>query len=93
MDIIILIFLAIKIGRIAELKGLSSLRWRTWFVISWITGEIIGGSIGMMIFGLDNTVSWALVGLAGAFTAYVIIKNYLDRLPDKYGDDIENIGR
>lgn len=92
MDIIILIFLAIKIGRLAELKGLSSLRWRTYFVIAWISGEIIGGYIGMMIFGFDNTVSWALVGLAGAFTAYFILRNYLNRLPDNFGDDIENIG-
>lgn len=88
-----MIFLAIKIGRMAELKGLSSLRWRTYFVLGWITGEIIGGFIGMMIFGPKNIVSWALLGLAGAFTAYFIVRNYLQRLPDNFGDDVENIGR
>lgn len=77
-----MIFLAIKIGRLAKLKELSSMRWRTYFVITWIAGEILGAFIGMMFFSPDNIVSWALMGLAGAFTAYFIIRNYLSNLPD-----------
>jgi hypothetical protein len=92
VDIIILIFLAVRIGRLAESKGQSSLKWRAYLVLGWIAGEITGGILGMMIFGND-LVSCALVGLAGAFGVYFIIKNNLSKLPDtSHDDDINNIG-
>jgi hypothetical protein len=92
VDIIILIFLAVRLGRLAELKGQSSLKWRTYLVLGWLAGEIAGGILGMIIFGND-LISCALVGLAGAFGAYFIIKNNLSKLPDiSHDDDINNIG-
>ena len=80
-------------GRLAESKGQSSFKWRAYLVLGWIAGEIAGGIAGMMIFGND-LVSCALVGLAGAFGAYFIIKNHLSKLPDTFhdDDDINNIG-
>jgi hypothetical protein len=81
-----------ELGRLAESKGQSSLKWRAYLVLGWIAGEITGGILGMMIFGND-LVSCALVGLAGAFGAYFIIKNNLSKLPDtSHDDDINNIG-
>ena len=86
MDIIILIFLAFRMGKLAESKGQSSLKWRVYLVLGWIAGEIAGGILGMIIFGND-LVSCALVGLAGAFGAYFIIKNNLSKLPDTFHND------
>ncbi len=94
MDVIILIFLAIRMAGLAGKKGLSVTKWVIGFVLAWILGEIVGAVIGMSIFGKDNVVSWALVGLAGAFAAYFIIKSRLDKLPDlPNNNDIENSGR
>ncbi len=62
-------------------------------VLAWIGGEILGGGIGILIFGLDNQVSWALLAIGCAVTSYFLIKNYLSKLPDIISDDdLNNIG-
>jgi hypothetical protein len=80
MDIIVLIFLAIQIGKLANAKGLSALNWRIYLVLAWIGGEIIGAGIGILLFGFDNAFSWLLIAWGCALTTYVLIKNYLDNL-------------
>ena len=93
MDIILLIFLAIRIGRLAETKGKPAGKWRLNLILAWIVGEMIGATIGIAIFGQDNIISWALIGLGCALTSYYLINNHLLKMPDSVNDyDINNIG-
>ncbi len=93
MDIILLIFLAIRIGRLAEKKGKPAGKWRLNLVLAWIIGEIIGATIGIAIFGQENMFSWALIGLGCAVSTYFLINNHLTKMPDSVNeDDINNIG-
>ncbi|MFC4262829.1 hypothetical protein ACFOWM_08075 [Ferruginibacter yonginensis] len=82
MDILVLIFLAYQIGNLALRKGEAAGKWRLTLVIAWIAAEVIGGIIGIIIFGMDNTISWLLIAWGCALTAYFVVKNYLDKLPD-----------
>lgn len=94
MDIIILIFLAYEIGKLAKRKGLSVLKWRFNLVIAWIGSEILGLFFGIGFFGLDNVISWILLAIGFAGTSYILIKNYLIKLPDVISDDdLNNFGK
>ena len=92
IEIVILIFLAIKIGKMAKKKGLKQNTWVIYTVLSWIGGEFIGVIAGLAIFDKSNLVSIMLMGLAGAIGGYFIIKHKLDKLPDNVDDDINRIG-
>jgi hypothetical protein len=82
MDIIVLIFLAIKIGKLATLKGLEPGKWRRYLVFAWIAGELLGAFLGVIIFGAENQISWMLLAAGCAATSYFLIYNYLTKLPD-----------
>ena len=82
MDVILLIFLAVKIGKLAISKGLAAGRWRWNLVLAWIAGEFVGAFIGIAIFGLENQFSWMLLAFACALSTYFFIHNYLSKLPD-----------
>ena len=92
LEIIALIFLTREIGRIAHDKGLRPVTWKIYTIVGWILSEIIGIMAGVMIFGKDNLFSIVLVGLTFAITSYFIIKAQLNKLPDHFDDDINNIG-
>ena len=92
LEIIALIFLTREVGRIAHEKGLKPVTWKIYTVVGWILSEIIGVFAGVAIFGTDNLISVILVGIAFAVTSYFIIKAYLNKLPDYFDDDINNIG-
>lgn len=93
MDLIILIFLTINIGKLARKKGLKPLTWKFYNVIGFILLEIIGAIFGIFIFGKDNIVSIFLLGLAFAVSSYFIIRAQLEKLPDHdFDDDINNLG-
>ena len=94
LDIIILIFLVINIGKLAKRKGLSVLKWRFQLIIAWLGAELFGGIIGFAIFGKDNLFSILLLAITCAVSTYYIITNYLNKLPDVVDeDDVNNIGR
>ena len=94
MDVIILIFLLFSIGKLVKQKGLSVLRWRINLALAWIVGEIIGLLFGIVLFGRDNVGSWLILAFGCALSSYLIIKNYLTKLPDVVDeDDVNNIGR
>lgn len=94
IEIIVLIFLTIEIGKLARAKGLKPLTWRIYNVIGYITAEFVGAMIGIMIFGKDNLISVMLVGLMFAISSYFIIKARLNKLPDQdLDEDIDNLGR
>ena len=94
IEIIVLVFLALKIGRLAIVKGEPAGRWRLRLVLFWIAAEFVGAFIGLAIFGQDNLFSCMLVAFAFAISAYFIINNHLSKMPDVLSeDDIDNIGR
>ena len=93
LDIIILIFLVINIGKVARRKGVSVIKWRSQLVVAWIGAELFGGIIGFAIFGKDNLFSILLVAITCAVSAYFIMINYLNKLPDIVDEeDVNNIG-
>ena len=92
LEIIALIFLTKDIGKLAEAKGMKPQTWKIYTIIGWILFEFIGCIIGVLIFGKDNLFSVVLVGIAFAITSYFIIKALLNKLPDHFDDDINNIG-
>ena len=69
MDIILMIFLAWRMGKLAELKGLSVVRWRWYTVLAWIGGEFLGILIGLSIWGQDNLMMLELIGIGFAVGA------------------------
>ncbi len=94
LEIIALIFLTKDIGKIAAQKGLKPITWKIYTVIAWLVSEIIGIMVGIMIFGVDNVVSFVLVGITFAITSFFIIKAQLNKLPNQtFDDDINNVGR
>lgn len=95
LDIIILIFLCIKIGNIAERKGLNKGLWKLYTVLAWFSSEIIGFALGIILFGFDmhNLLGLMAFALVCAFGGYLIIKATLDKRPEKISEeDINNIG-
>lgn len=92
IEIVILVFLAIKTGKLAKKKGLKQNAWITYTVLCWIGGEVIGMVAGLAIFDKTNLFSIMLMGLAGAIGGYFIVKHQLDKLPDNTDDDINRIG-
>jgi hypothetical protein len=93
LDIILLIILAIQIGKLARRKGLKPGLWRLYLVLGWLALELVGVIIGILIFGQDNLFSVVLVGIGFAITSYFLIKAHLEKLPDHdYDDEINNIG-
>jgi hypothetical protein len=92
LDLIVLYFLTKEIGSLAQRKGLKPLTWKIYTILGWILFEIIGLLAGFIIFGTDNIISVILLALAFAVTSYFIIKAQLNKLPDSYDDDIDNIG-
>jgi F0F1-type ATP synthase assembly protein I len=91
MDIILLIFLAFKISNLAAKKGEQRNKWVMRLVFLFVMGELIGAGIGYLIFGIENLIPIALIGLGVAGTFYFMIFNYLNNLPDKIEKDINEI--
>ena len=86
IEIIALIFLTKEIGTIAAKKGLKPGFWKLYLILAWILGEFAGVIIGVMIFEPENIFSVLLMGIAGAFTGYVLIKSNLTKRPDISAD-------
>ncbi|MEO9144080.1 MAG: hypothetical protein ABI237_00855 [Ginsengibacter sp.] len=94
LDLILLIFLARDIGRIAARKGLKHSTWKIYTVASWLIAEVLGLIVGVIIFGPNNLFSIIMVAITFAITSYFIIKAQLGKLPDQgIDDDINNIGQ
>jgi uncharacterized membrane protein YeaQ/YmgE (transglycosylase-associated protein family) len=82
IEIIILVFLARRIGKIAEKKGHKKRPNIIFFVVMWIAGEIIGAMLGAFLAKgqIYTTYALALIGAAvGAMIAFRIVKNLDDR--------------
>ncbi|HOZ51810.1 MAG TPA: hypothetical protein PLU17_08135 [Chitinophagaceae bacterium] len=92
LEIIALIFLTRKIGDLAITKGLKPGTWKLYTVLAWFTGEILGIMIGFAIFGQEKMIMAVLVGIPCAIGGYHIVKSTLDKKPDIYNEDINQIG-
>ena len=95
IDIIALIYLCRKIGKLAQRKGLKPGQWKFITVITWIVFEIAGVIICFMLFGFnkDNILGFMAFAVVCAFGGYLIVKANLDKRPDPVDeDDINNLG-
>lgn len=80
IEIILIWKLTGYIGRMATQKGLKKIRYQIMSVLLWICGETMGGILGILIFGSQNSpwlvYGMALLGaLAGAGLAFLIMKS------------------
>ena len=92
IEIIVLIFLVIYIGKIAAKKGLKPGMWRLYTVLSWLGGEFVGVIAGLLLFGKDNIIVLMFTGIIGALGGYFILKFNLDKKPNNLDEDINRIG-
>ncbi|MEO5967422.1 MAG: hypothetical protein ABIP68_02070 [Ferruginibacter sp.] len=84
LEIIVLYFLTIKVGKLAALKGLKPLKWKLITIGAWLIAEVIGLIVGLMFFTMDNLFSLMLIAYGFAITSYYIINNYLNSLPQQF---------
>lgn len=92
IEILILIFLARDLGKLARQKGLRPSTWQIYLVAGWIFAEIIGAVFALLIFGMDNLITVMLIALGFAFASYFILRARLEKYPDSLEDDIDNFG-
>lgn len=93
LEIIDLYFLARYNGNIAARKGLKPGTWKIYTVVAWFAAEFIGYMLVITLMELKDIVSLLLIGLASGFGGFLLIKFILDKKPDIFNEDIENIGR
>jgi hypothetical protein len=82
LDFLILIALAVYIGKLAKKKGLKSGTWQLYTVLAWLGGEIIGISIGLSLFGIEQFMKIVLVALPCAFAGFHIVFVTLQKKPN-----------
>lgn len=92
LDIIILIFLSFQIRDLAKRKGLSPQTWVFKNIVAWLCGEMIGLGLGMYFFGIEKPLMLVLTALPFAIAGYHIVKTTLDRKPDVFQDEINQLG-
>lgn len=84
MDLILLIYLCVQIGRKAREHGLSASAWRWRLALTWLGCEFLGLIIGTMLFGFDRNdpIGLAMFAFACAFGGYLLVKASLDKKID-----------
>jgi hypothetical protein len=92
IEIITLVILVIHIGKVAERKRQSKVKWQVLTVAGWVAAEAIGVMFGLIFFGTGNLIGLMLLGLISAVGGYLIVKAQLDKHPDNIDKDIDQIG-
>ena len=92
LEIIALIILSKKNGKLAVQKGLKSGTWIFYNVLGWILFEVAGVLIGIMSFGEENIIPIYLLALILAVSSYFLIRSILEKKPDVLDEDINRIG-
>lgn len=82
VDIILLIFLARYIGKLALKKGLKKWNWIGLTVMAWLSAEMIGIVLGAMLFGQTNLTAIIFFALFCALGGYLIIHALISKYPD-----------
>ena len=92
LEIIALIILSRKNGKLAVQKGLKSGTWILYSVLCWIAFEVVGVIVGIISFGQENIIPTYLLALFLAVSSYFFIRSVLNKKPDAMDDDINRIG-
>lgn len=92
LEIIAIIFLSKKNGKLAEQKGLKSGTWIFYSVLCWIAFEIVGVVVGILSFGEENIIPTYLFALGLGVSSYFFIRSILQKKPDPIDEDINRIG-
>jgi hypothetical protein len=92
IEVVVLIFLTRRIGRLAIQKGLNPISWKLYTLLGWIVAELAGCFLAMLLFGNSNLVAILSIGLLSAFGGYLIVRAILEKKPDHIDEDIERIG-
>ena len=92
IEIIALIFLGRHMGRLAVTKGERPLKWKVITILAWFAAEVMSLMLGIMFFGTGNLIGLMLIGLISAVGGYLIAKAQLEKLPDVFEDDVDNLG-
>jgi hypothetical protein len=82
IEIIVLLFLCFEINKITQKKQLPQRLWIIRFIVAWILSELLGLFIGLLVFGRDNLFSVSIIGVGFALTAFLMLKEYLQKQPD-----------
>lgn len=94
IELILLYFLSVEIGKQAKKKGLPTLRWKLTLLLYWVLFEFAGISLGVMFFGTGNLPALMALGIVSAFGGYLLVRHILEQKPDAGNmDDIDQIGR
>ncbi len=86
LEIILLYFSCKHIGSLATEKNLKPSRWKIITILTWLSFELFGVMIGVLLFGFNpNSTShlWGLMlfALCCGFGGYLFIRNLLERKP------------
>lgn len=92
LEIIAIIILSKKNGKLAVQKGLKSGTWILYSVLAWIGFEVLGVIVGIMTFGEENVIPIYLLALILAVSSYFLIRSILEKKPDVLDEDINRIG-
>jgi ABC-type transport system involved in multi-copper enzyme maturation permease subunit len=92
LEIIAIIFLSKKNGKLAVQKGLKSSTWILYSVLCWVAFEVIGIIIGFIFFGQENIMPTYLLALLFATFSYFFIRSILNKKTDTKDEDINRIG-
>jgi hypothetical protein len=92
LEVIAIIIVSRKNGKLAEQKGLKSSTWILYSILGWIGFEVIGVLAGTMLFGEDAMLPIYLLALALAVSSYFFIRAILNKKPDSMDEDINRIG-
>ena len=81
LEIILLIFLCKKIGRMAIERGLSPKRWKIYTILAWISFEFLGCALSIAFFGFDKNHLMGLMGFAivCAFGGFLLVQYQLEK--------------
>lgn len=90
IEILLIIFLARRIGNIAVRKGHKRGPNIIFFVVMWIAGEIIGGLSGAFL-TKGHVLSTYLMALIGAAVGAIIAFRVVNSLEDLNNDDSDMI--
>jgi len=91
LEIIALVFLTRRIGRLAILKGLKPSSWKRYTIAAWFACEIFGCVVAAVLFGYDNLFSIVSIGLGCAFGGYLMVRAILEAKPDILDEEINSI--
>ncbi|MDA3821952.1 MAG: hypothetical protein PF450_04975 [Bacteroidales bacterium] len=86
LEILIIIFIAKKIGKIAERRGHKKGPNIAFFIVMWLAGEFLGAAIGIFLFK-GNLIPAYFMALIGAALGTVFAFNIVQKLEDKSDND------